>query len=83
MSFYVEVDPAALADYQRLADDDRRAVRKTLGALVLRGTPEDAEIVPAEKDAYRVNVGEDLVMLVLGIESDIFVSAIIPRLWRL
>jgi mRNA-degrading endonuclease RelE of RelBE toxin-antitoxin system len=83
VSFYVEVDPAALADYQRLGSDDRRTVREKLGALVLSGIPEDAEIVVGEKDAYRVNVGEELVMLVLGIDSEIFVSAVIPRIWRL
>jgi mRNA-degrading endonuclease RelE of RelBE toxin-antitoxin system len=83
MSFHVEVDPAALADYRRLDPADRRVVREVLGALVLDGVPVDAEIIAGEKDAYRVNIGEDLVMLVLGFESEVFVSAIIPRIWQL
>ena len=58
-------------------------MREVLGALVLGGVPVDAEIILGEKDAYRVNVGEDLVMLVLGFESEVFISAIIPRIWRL
>jgi hypothetical protein len=49
VSFYVEVDPAALADYQRLGPDERRAVREKLGALVLSGIPEDAEIVVGKR----------------------------------
>jgi hypothetical protein len=43
----------------------------------------NAEIVVGEKDAYRVNIGDEVVMLVLGFDSEIFVSAIIPRIWRL
>jgi hypothetical protein len=83
VSFHVEIDPAALADYGRLGAQDQRAVREALGALVLNGIPLEAEIVAGEKDAWRVNVGDDLVMLVLGFESEVFVSAIIPRIWRL
>jgi hypothetical protein len=83
MSFHVEVDPAALADYHRLPPADRHLVREVMGSMVLSGVPVDAEIVAGEKDAYRVAVGEDLVMLVLGFEAEIFVSAIIPRIWRL
>jgi hypothetical protein len=83
MSFHVEIDPAALVDYEQLSPPEHRIVREALGALVLGGVPVDAEIIAAEKDAYRISIGEDLVMLVLAFDAEIFVSAIIPRIWRL
>ena len=83
MSRHIELDPAALRDYEQLPSADQARVRDVLGALLLAGIPADSEPAPEVDGAWRIPVGRDLVLLVLVAEGDLYVSAIIPRTWLL
>jgi hypothetical protein len=83
VSFHVELDPAALRDYERLPSPDQALVRDVIGRLVVTGMPDTSEAVKDVDGGWRIPVGTELVLLVLVSEGDLYISGIIPRLWLL